>query len=83
MMSLVTITVNTTMCLYLFQANAGNYSLFLEQLVVYMVMGLISAALLFVFFEHLVAWKREIWRKVFEPCLKGSRLMGTKRVPMF
>ena len=30
-----------------------------------MLMGVLAAAAFFVFLEHLLAWKREIWRKVF------------------
>lgn len=83
LMSLTATASHVIMCIYLYQSIAGNYSLFFEKLVVYLVLGTLASAVLFVCLEHFMAWRRQIWRKVFEPCLKGSRFMGTRRVPMF
>ncbi len=67
------------MCIYLYQSMQGSYNLMYEKLVIFLVLSVLGMGVLFAFLQHLQAWRRQIWSKVFEPCLKGTTLMGTKK----
>jgi hypothetical protein len=71
------------MAMYLYYSGKNEYKYFYEQLTVYILLGVLSLAVLFAFLQHILAWKHELWRRLLEPCLKGTRLMGTRRAPVF
>ena len=81
--SLSFMATNVVLCIYLQLGTNDNYNILYEELTIYMMVGLLGLSTLFMFIEHLLAWRREIWKKIFEPCLKGTRLMGTRNVPVF
>ena len=61
----------------------NNYIMTYEEIIIYLVLGLLAMTTIFAICEHVLAWRREIWKKCFEPCLKGARLIGTRNVPVF
>ena len=46
------------MCIYLYQSMQGNYSFLYEQLIIYLLLGLLAMAALFAFLEHVLGWRR-------------------------
>lgn len=70
------------MSMYLYHSSNNDYRFFLEELIVYVMLGILGLSVVFAILQHILAWKHELWRRVFEPCLKGTRLMGTRVAPV-
>jgi hypothetical protein len=82
LLSLCFVGTSVVFCVYLKMADNNHYDILYEEIIIYLVLTLLALAFIFALAEHLLAWRREVW-KVLEPCLKGTRLIGTRNVNVF
>jgi len=62
--SLLFLGTNIICCLYLYFSKQLTYIIFYEELIIYLIVGIAGMSLLFLILEHLLAWRKELWKLV-------------------
>lgn len=78
LISLIMIAADVSIQIYIYNSLNNEYFTFYERLTVYLILGALASATLFIIIQHLKAWSKQMWR-LLQPCLKGARLMGHRK----
>ena len=80
--SLLLFVAELTFTIYLYYSTKDQYKLVFEEATAYTLLVMMGFVMVMYIVQHIMAWKEEIW-KLLEPCLKGSRLIGTRKMAQF